>query len=100
MILDTLNIIIDTMEAPTTMDSLCALTGLSRRQVIRGIEEARELGADIVSNNAGRNSRWVCRNAEELEHAGIVRKWRALEEDRSVVELRGDLELCWKVKGS
>lgn len=81
----TLEIMWDIINAPTTMESLTALTNLSPRQVMRHIEEARHLGAQIESSRKGRYSRFSCKNSEQIIKADILRKWLEIERARQVI---------------
>lgn len=82
-LVNALEIILDLIDAPTSMESLQALTGLSRRQVMRAIDEARLLGADIRSNGRGPGSRWMLHNGEAVER--LTRIWLERERAQSVL---------------
>lgn len=82
-LIKTLLIVNDLLSSPTTMESLQALTGLSRSGVIRHIEEARQLGADIRANGRGPGVRYILHNRDAVKER--VRTWLKLEMDNNFI---------------
>lgn len=84
-LLKTLEIMECIVDAPRKMQSLELYTGLSSRQIMRHIEEAQKLGADITSTG-GRAAEWQCHNRSEIEKSGILKKWLEIERNHSVLK--------------
>ncbi len=69
----------------TTTETLCERYELSQRQLMRHIDEARQLGAKIRSARANGRHYWVCDNWMEIEQTGRLARWLTLEEQRCLV---------------
>lgn len=89
-LLNTLTIIAECLDAPATMETLEVATGLSRRQIMRHMQEARHLGAEIYANGKGPGTRWACRNRDQLIESGLVHKWLQLEIERNNASITTD----------
>lgn len=69
----------------TTTETLCERYGLSQRQLMRHIDEARQLGAQIRTARANGRHYWVCDNWMDIEQSGRLARWLTLEEQRCLV---------------
>lgn len=83
-LLTTLYITRDCLTNSTT-ETLCERYGISQRQLLRHIDEARQLGAKIRSSRANGRHYWICDNWQEIEQTGRLARWLTLEEQRCLI---------------